>query len=133
MPEVIARIALAVAALCVAVFLALELEAETRLQAGRSQAYAQRSPSPEVRTRALADLRSGEALHPGTDASLAMSLLELRAGQGRAAERLARRALAREPNNWEAWKALAASLQGRDDAAAGRAVRRARLLNPLAR
>ena len=87
---------------------------------------------PARRAHVLDDLRSGQRLHPGTDALLARALVELRAGHAAEGERLARSATEREPRNWEAWRALAASLQGRDDAAAERAVRRARRLNPRA-
>jgi hypothetical protein len=128
------RIVLAALALAVAAFLALELRSETRLQAGRSAAYVAgaRSLAAGKRPRVLADLRAGESLHPGTDALLAEALVELRAGHAAAAERPARRAVRREPRNWEAWRALGAALEGRDDAGARRAAARARQLNPLA-
>jgi hypothetical protein len=128
------RIALAGLALAVAVFLALELSAETRLQAGRSAAFVagEHPLAPGPRSQVLADLRAGERLHPGTDALLSEALVELRAGHARAGERLARRAVAREPRNWEAWRALSAALEGRDDRGARRAAARAHALNPLA-
>jgi Flp pilus assembly protein TadD len=69
-------------------------------------------------------------LHPGTEALLGGALVELRAGRAADGERLARQATQREPRNWEAWRALAATLQGRDDAASRQAAQRARSLNP---
>ena len=128
------RIALAGLALAVAIFLALELSAETRLQAGRGAVFVagEKPLAPGARRQVLADLHAGERLHPGTDAILTEALVELRAGHAATAERLARRALGREPRNWEAWRALSATLQGRDDPASRRAAARARALNPLA-
>jgi Flp pilus assembly protein TadD len=96
-------------------------------------AAGQHALPPARRTRVLDDLRAGQRLHPGTDALLTRALVELRAGHAAEAERLARRATRREPRNWDAWTALAASLQGRDDAASRAAARRAHGLNPLAR
>jgi hypothetical protein len=134
MPDVMVRIPLALVALAVAVFLALELHSEQRLQHGKAAAFAagQHGLPPAQRARVLDDLRAGQRLHPGTDALLARALVELRGGRPAEGERLARRATEREPRNWEAWRALGATLQGRDDPAAGRALRRARSLNPLA-
>jgi Flp pilus assembly protein TadD len=116
------------------VFLALELHSEHRLQRGKVAVFlsGQHALPPARRAGVLADLRAGERLHPGTDALLARALVELRAGHAGQAERLARQATQLEPRNWEAWRALAASLQGRDNAAAERAVRRVRQLNPRA-
>jgi Tetratricopeptide repeat len=134
MQRVIARIALALAALAIAGFLAAELHYENRLDAGQKAAFAAglhavpRAQRPAV----LADLRAGERLHPGTEALLGEALVKLRAGQPAAAEPLARRAVDREPRNWEAWRGLAATLAGRDDAAASRAIGRLRELNPRA-
>jgi hypothetical protein len=128
------RIALAGLALAVAVFLVIELHAETRLQAGRSAAFAAggRPLAPARGRQVLDDLKAGERLHPGTDALLTEALVELRAGQAGVAEALARRAIGREPRNWEAWRALSAALEGRNAAGARRAAARARGLNPLA-
>jgi Flp pilus assembly protein TadD len=116
------------------VFLALELHSEHRLQRGKAAVFlsGQHALPQARRARVLADLRAGERLHPGTEALLARALVQLRAGHPAEAERLARSATEREPRNWEAWRALGASLQGRDDAAAERAVRHARRLNPRA-
>jgi Tfp pilus assembly protein PilF len=134
MPDVMVRIPLAIAALAVAVFLALELHSEHRLQRGKAAAFAagQHALPPDRRAGVLDDLRAGQRLHPGTDALLARALVELRAGNAADAERLARTATKREPRNWEAWRALAATLQGRDDAASRAASQRARSLNPRA-
>jgi hypothetical protein len=134
MPRVIVRIALALVALAVAGFLTAELHYEDRLAAGQKAAVAAGTHAipPARRAGVLADLRAGGRLHPGTQALLGQTLVELRARHAAAAERLARRAVDREPRNWEAWRALAGTLRGRDDAAADRAVRRVRVLNPRA-
>jgi hypothetical protein len=134
MPRVIVRIPLALVALAVAGFLALERHYESRLDAGQKAAFAAGTHAipPARRAAVLADLRAGGRLHPGTQALLGQALVELRAGHAAAAERLARRAVEREPRNWEAWRALAGTLRGRDDAAADRAIRRVRALNPRA-
>jgi hypothetical protein len=134
MPDVMVRIPLAIAALALAVFLALELHSEHRLQQGKAAAFAagQHALAPDRRARVLDDLRAGQRLHPGTEALLTRALVQLRAGHAAEGERLARDAPRREPLNWEAWRALAAALQGRDDAASRAAARRARGLNPHA-
>ncbi len=134
MPRMIARIALALVALVVAGFLVGELHYEDRLDAGQKAVFAAGTHAipPARRAAVLADLRAGRRLHPGTQALLAEALVDLRAGHAAPAERLARRAVDREPRNWDAWRALAGTLRGRDDAAADRAIRRVRALNPRA-
>ena len=79
----------------------------------------------------LADLRAAERLRPGTQAILPAALVQLRAGEAGDAERLARRAVEREPRNAVAWRILATILAGRDRAAATHARVRAAALDPL--
>jgi predicted Zn-dependent protease len=132
---VIARIALAAGALVVAVLIGLLLHSESRLQDGRRVATTGggRPIAAARRAQAIEDLRAGARLHPGTEALLARALVELRGGSAAAAERLARRAVDREPDNFEAWRALAAALRGQGDPGAAKAARTAQRLNPLAR
>jgi hypothetical protein len=133
MPPMAARLALALAALCAAAFLALQLYAHERLQAGQEPAFlaGQRALEPGLREEVLDDLDAAEPFRPGTDALIAAALVRLRAGDEAGAERLARRAVDREPRNFAGYDALAASLRGRDPEGAARAARRSRELNPL--
>ena len=98
-----------------------------RLEDGQLQAFLSGStPLPADRRQSvLADLRAAEALRPGTDALLGQALA--------AAERLARRAVIRGPENFAAHLALAAALAGSDPQAARREGALARKLNPLIR
>jgi predicted Zn-dependent protease len=135
MARMVGRIVMAVAAVCVAGVLGAQLYAQERLDEGRVQVFlaGERPLPPERRESVLSDLRAAERLRPGTEAVLGQALVRLRAGQTAEAERLARRAVHREPENHEAYAALAATLAGTDPAAARRASARARELNPPVR
>jgi hypothetical protein len=127
------RVVLALASLCVAAVLALQLYAHERLQAAQVPTFlaGQRPLEPGLRSQVLEDLDAAEPLRPGTDALVTESLVRLRAGDDAGAERLARRAVEREPRNFTARNALAVALRDRAPAAADREARRARELNPL--
>jgi hypothetical protein len=119
----------------VAGLLAAQLYAQERLNDARLETFlsGERPLPPERRQSVLSDLEAAEPLRPGTDSLLAQALVRLRAGERGEAERLARRAVGREPDNYATHAALAATLAERDPAAARRESARARELNPPVR
>jgi hypothetical protein len=78
--------------------------------------------------RAIDDLRSADALNPGTEFKVARAatlLLHDRPG----AERVADTILRREPDNINAWAIVVAATRGRDDARFAEAARQFRRLS----
>ena len=124
-----ARALLALAALAIAAVLTVQLVAERRLKSATETLAA--NPTPAQRADALDQLDSVADLQPGTEALLAAAAARASAGQGGRAERLARRATAREPRNFAAWVTLALALRHTSPAGARRALDRAGELNPL--
>jgi hypothetical protein len=124
-----ARAMLALVALAIAAFLAVQLVAERHLKSAAETLAG--NPSPAERADALDQLDSVANLQPGTAALLAAAAARASAGQDAEAERLARRATAREPRNFAAWVALALALRHTDRAGARRALDRAGERNPL--
>lgn len=129
-----ARIGLALLALAVAAALAVTFRGHELLQSASDRAgdAGQRRLSAEQRRDVLADLQSAGRLRPGTDALVLRARVEAKAGRYDEAIRLARRAVAKEPDSYLAWAVLTFVLIAADDYPAGReALERAKQLNPL--
>ena len=127
----VARIAVAVAALAVVAALTIELRAHDLL-ANATQVAGQAKPSKSDVDAQLDNARTLEGLRPGSQPFLAAASLNLRIGRYAAAERAATSATRREPENFSAWVTLAVArgLAG-DNAGRRAAFARAHALNPL--
>jgi tetratricopeptide (TPR) repeat protein len=129
---VIARAALALAAVVIAAALAVQLSAERRHSRAADALAPGPGLTPEVRREALRDLEDVTSLLPGTRALLTAAGSRLAFDELSEAERLVRRAIDREPRNFAAHAALALVLdRGGDRAGAERALDRVEQLNPL--
>jgi Flp pilus assembly protein TadD len=127
---VIARVAIAAAALAVAVWLGVELRSSTAQDEMIGLAFQRRTPTK-------ADLARGErlaprarVLNPDVRVDESLGVLQLRTGDRKSAVATFRSLTAEEPRNAELWAALAQAAQGYDDALATRARARARALAP---
>jgi Flp pilus assembly protein TadD len=91
-------------------------------------------PDPARNKKALADALDVSEIQPGSGALFIALGLEQRAGYAAQAERLALRAVRREPENFATWLTLGVVRQGRGDTAgANAAYAQALRLNPLYR
>jgi Flp pilus assembly protein TadD len=130
MAEVIARIAMAVAALAVAAALGVEVRAHDVL-ANAGEVAAQPHPKRADVDAQLDDLKFLDDVRPGSQGALAAAALNLRMRRYEAAARAATRATEREPDNFSAWVTLAVARGAAGDAAGRRAAfAKAHALNP---
>lgn len=124
------RVVLAVLALALAAFLGLQLSAEKRLKDSRDTVNEVRERGDPRREDAIRTLLGVADAQPGTEALLLASTARSSRGEARPGAALARRAVAREPDNFLAWLTLGFALKEVDRPAALRALERAHRLNP---
>lgn len=124
------RVVLAVLALALAAFLGLQLSAEKRLKDSRDTVNEVRERGDPRREDAIRTLLGVADAQPGTEALLLASTARSSRGEARPGATLARRAVAREPDNFLAWLTLGFALKDVDRPAALRALERAHRLNP---
>lgn len=129
----LARVAMAVAALAVAAFMALEIAPARHLARARqlvAKAQAGRL-SPAARERLVRQLDDAASLRPGSDALQYAAGFELLAGHRQAALRYARRGARREPRNTSALIVYGyAQARAGDVPGAERTFERVQRLNP---
>lgn len=130
----LARIALAAAALALTGWSAYGLRTEQRLDAGRliNLAASRDRVDPALVRSTLQSLDDVARVRTGAEPYLQAAGIAGKSGDDRRAERYLRAALRREPESFVAWRGLAALLARRDPEGARRAAARARALNPLA-
>ncbi len=136
MADVPARIALAVVAVALAVGMAIQLHAHALMHASVAELGREigHRPDPAANRRALDQAMKVVDLRPGSGALFVAIGLQERAGHPAAAERLALRAVEREPKNFSSWLTLGLIRQSSGDrAGAAAAFAQARRLNPLYR
>jgi cytochrome c-type biogenesis protein CcmH/NrfG len=130
MSDVLARIAMALAAALVAIGLAVEYHAFDALTAAAKRANAPHLTQREA-DKTLDDLHRVSQLRPGTQALLTAAGLEFKLHRYAAAEQQAAHATRREPSNFSTWLTLGVIRKTRGEAAAATAAfDRAHLLNP---
>jgi tetratricopeptide (TPR) repeat protein len=124
------RLALAALALTFSAFLFVQLAAEKRLKDSRDVVYEVLERGDPRREQAIADLRDVADVQPGTEALLLASQARSSRGEDAAGVALARRAVDREPEGFQAWLTLAVALKDVNRREALRALERASELNP---
>ncbi len=124
------RLPLALVALAIAAFMGVQLDAEHRLKDGRDTVNEGLPRGDQRREEAIRELVDVADVQPGTEALLAASGASSAGGEVRRGAALARRAVAREPDNFGAWLTLAIALKDVDRPAALHALERAHRLNP---
>jgi len=135
MPDMLGRITLATAAVLVAAATAVQLRAELDYEHGQerlfeviSQEGSAAGAADEIE-RARDQLERARPVRPGTTALVALAFLEKNAGRPAEAEALARKATAREPENFATWHALLST--SRDPEERARAEQELVRLDPL--
>src|SRR5918994_6512102 len=124
------RLALAALALTFSAFLFVQLAAEKRLKDSRDGVYEVLERGAPRREQAIADLRDVADVQPGTEALLLASQARSSRGEDAAGVALARRAVDREPEGFQAWLTLAVALKDVNRREALRALERGSELNP---
>jgi Flp pilus assembly protein TadD len=129
-PALLARLALAAAAVAIIALHATELRGYDACNAARRQVIGAAAAGDRARQ---ADATAGVQAHcRGAAAIISVAAVLHREGRDREAQRLARQAADEEPQNATAWNALAVTADGAGDAVtARRAARRAVALSPL--
>lgn len=125
-----ARAAAVAAALLVAAWFAVGVRQADGVSEARERLQAVEAPSPAEARRTAAALDRAGALNPDTAVDVLRARFALQQGRRDDARRLLLRVVDREPENLEAWAAVAIVFEGTDPALAARARDALRRLSP---